>query len=120
MWDDPMRIHYMRDSETKRVPEAYFSFLKKMQEMAKYLRERREDIFTNLFSNINEPLENHLKNFISNKKENMQMQHIMKFIGNKYKNDLYIDAKFLDEYNWTVYTKKILVPPAWYPSDYRA
>ena len=141
MWDNPIRQHYMGNCTGS---GAYFSFLKKMQEKAKCLRNQNSNIFKKLFLNIKEPLEINLKNVISRNGSKQEILNFMKenqpeeipnngeltentvttiiskFIEDRYNNDGYIDAKFLDEYNWIVHTKNIKLPPAWHPSDYKA
>ncbi len=136
MWDNPIRQHYIGDCKG---PGAYILFMKKMQEIANHLRDENGNIFNDIYAHVKEPLEDNLKTVL-HKKENIK--NIMKFIkenriiktpndgesseyivektitqfvDKRYSIDKYIDAKFIDEYNWIVFTKKCIIPPVLHP-----
>ncbi|WMT53231.1 hypothetical protein [Ferroplasma acidiphilum] len=79
-----------------------------MHEIAKQLKNGNIDCKL-LFSKIKDPMEKNLEVFLSRKKEDKR--EIIEFMK---KNGKTI-AKFIDEYNWIVYTKEIPLPPSWHP-----
>ncbi len=140
MWDDPIREHYMGNCNGS---GAYILFLKKMQEIDKCLRNQNNNIFIDIFPKIKNLLENNLKNVIS-KQENRKniincgeenekiepqnededlayaVKIITNFVNDLYSNDRYMDAKFIDEYNWMEFTKNPPKPPEQHSKHFMA
>ncbi|WP_298279572.1 hypothetical protein [Ferroplasma sp.] len=86
----------IKEIEWKKGAEEYIKFLKIMKRLALKVRSLRHDE------------EEFLSNCISLNEENSQSDN-----GNN--SDRKTIAKFLNEYNWIVYTKNAKLPPKWYP-----
>lgn len=110
MWDNPIRLHYIKDYNKKEGPEAYILFLKEMQRIANQLKNSNINC-DYLFSKIKDPMEKNLENFLSKKGMKEDKEKIIKFAEQNGKTI----PKFIDEYNWIVYTKEIQLPPSWHP-----
>ena len=97
-WDTNILKSYGLSLEMKgeKGAEEYMKFLKIMERLALKIRSSKNDE------------EEFLSNCISLNEENSQSDNG----GNGNRKTM---AKFLDEYNWIVYTKNAKLPPKWYP-----
>lgn len=115
-WDNPISEHYGVGNNKNETSEEYIKFLKKMKCLVLSLRSLREDEEKFLSEQLIHIREKH-KKVIKNETEN---QNILKTENNKYVEFLRSKrktiAKFVDEYNWIAFTKKVDLPPAWYPN----
>jgi hypothetical protein len=112
MWDNDIRMHYLKGQDTTYGPEAYMFFLGKMQKIARSLQEEDVGISSKLSLYLKTLYEGNLKNITEASKMETAKRavHFLETEGKPI-------TKFLDEYNWIVITKQVGIPPAWHPHN---
>lgn len=102
MWDNPIREHYIGECKG---PGGYILFLKKMQDIARALHNQNINSQT-LSLNIKNSLDKQVKKQLKKITNEDKKQDIMKYVKENGKTI----TKFIDEFNWVIYTKKWTMP----------
>lgn len=110
MWDNEIRMYYLKNQKITYGPSAYMFFLGKMQIIARSLRDEDGMISSKLSLNLKTLYEGNLKN-ITEASKIEAVKRTIHFLETEGKPI----TKFLDEYNWIVITKQVEIPPTWYP-----
>ncbi len=127
-WDIPIKSWYdsqlnNKDYKTMEPAEKYLSFLKKMQEEAKYLLSQNPNFLNDLNSkvlklyegNLEQARNNELKlNGNSNKSIKEKIDNYTKMVEFMRTTGKTL-AKYLDEYNWITITNNVKIKPEWHP-----
>ncbi|MCL4479904.1 MAG: hypothetical protein M1113_00215 [Candidatus Thermoplasmatota archaeon] len=111
MWDNEIRKHYLKELQgknNKSGPNAYLIFMRQMYETAISICKENKNIVLELSMKLKRLYEGNLRNY-TEESEKAKLTEAIRFLEKAGKPI----TKFLDEYNWTVITKKISIPPVW-------
>lgn len=111
-WDKAIIENYLPDAGENARAEDYILFLRIMQNMANEVLSIDKNIVESLSEGVIRLNELNLT-LINKAKEKQERLVRLNFLQEKGKTM----AKFLDEYNWIMYTRKISLPPPWNPCN---
>lgn len=113
MWDNEISKHYQPNSNMDKGAESYIQFLKRMQVIIKDLQAHNAQIAKLLSRLVVRFFEGNLEILDStiDKERIIQLKKSIDFLNS---GGITL-PKFIDEYNWIVFSKKVKVPPHWNP-----
>ncbi len=113
MWDNEISRHYQTNSNRDKGEESYIYFLKRMQAIIKDLQAQNNQIAKLLSLGLVRFFEGNLEilDSANDKKRINQLKKSIDFLNS---GGITL-PKFIDEYNWVVFSKKVKVPPDWTP-----
>ena len=113
MWDNEISRHYQQNSDMGKGEESYVHFLRRMQAIIKDLQAQNNQIAKLLSRGVVRFFEGNLESLDPGKDEE-RISQLKKSIDFLNSGGITL-PKFIDEYNWVVFSKKIKVPPDWTP-----